>query len=109
VPMTGLSAQLKAFQKSLDETFGTDRKAGALDFWDDVKLSALGTGAAEDSAKQVNQLDRVLREQVADRAAAAQRIGANAGKLLKMIQDGQAKIAAGVTSEEEVLRVTQDV
>ena len=61
VPMTGLSAQLKAFQKSLDDTFGTDKKAGALDFWDDVKLSALTAAQAVDPAKQVSQLDRILK------------------------------------------------
>jgi hypothetical protein len=103
VPMTGLSAQLKAFQKSLDETFGTDKKAGTLDFWDDVKLSALTAGEAADPAKQVSQLDKVLRAQSADRAAAAQRIGANAAKLLKMIQDGQAKIAEAATIDQTLL------
>ena len=103
VPMTGLSAQLKAFQKSLDDTFGTDKKAGALDFWDDVKLSAVTAGKAADAAKQVNQLDRILRAQSADRAAAGQRIGANAAKLLKMIQDGQAKIAEAATIDETLL------
>ena len=103
VPMTGLSGQLKAFQKSLDDTFGTDKKAGTLDFWDDVKLSALAAGEAADPAKQVSQLDRILRAQSADRAAAAQRIGANAAKLLKMIQDGQAKIAEAATIDETLL------
>ncbi len=103
VPMTGLSAQLKAFQKSLDETFGTDKKAGTLDFWDDVKLSALTAGKAADPAKQVSQLDKILRAQSADRAAAAQRIAANAAKLLKMIEDGQAKIAEAVTIDQTLL------
>ena len=103
VPMTGLSAQLKAFQKSLDDTFGTDKKAGALDFWDDVKLSALTVDEAADPAKQVSQLDRILKAQSADRAATAQRIGANAAKLLKMIQDGQAKIAEAATIDETLL------
>ena len=103
VPMTGLSAQLKAFQKSLDDTFGTDKKAGALDFWDDVKLSALAAGEAADAAKQVNQLDRILKAQSADRAATAQRIGANAAKLLKMIQDGQAKMVEAATIDETLL------
>lgn len=103
VPMTGLSAQLKAFQKSLDETFGTDKKAGTLDFWDDVKLSALGTGAAADPARQVSQLDRILKAQSADRAATAQRIGANAAKLLKMVQDGQAKIAEAAAIDQALL------
>jgi general secretion pathway protein E len=37
-------------------------------------------------------------------AAAARRQGMRTLK-----EDGQAKVAAGVTSEEEVLRVTQDV
>jgi hypothetical protein len=62
-----------------------------------VKLSALTAGEAADPAKQVSQLDKILRAQSADRAAAAQRIGANAAKLLKMIQDGQAKIAEAAT------------
>ena len=103
VPMTGLSAQLKAFQKSLDDIFGTDKKAGTLDFWDDVKLSSLAAGEAADAGKQVTQLDRILRAQSADRATAAQRIGANAAKLLKMIQDGQAKIAEAATLDETML------
>ena len=103
VPMTGLSAQLKAFQKSLDETFGTDKKAGTLDFWDDVKLSTLATGEAADPAKQVTQLDRILKAQSADRATVAQRIGANSAKLLKMIQDGQAKIVEAATLDETLL------
>ena len=103
VPMTGLSAQLKAFQKSLDEIFGTDKKAGTLDFWDDVKLSTLATGEASDPGRQVTQLDRVLKAQSADRAAVAQRIGANAAKLLKMVQDGQAKIAEAATLDETLL------
>ena len=34
--MTGLSAQLKAFQKSLDDIFGAGKKAGTLDFWDEA-------------------------------------------------------------------------
>jgi hypothetical protein len=104
VPMTGLSAQLKAFQKSLDDTFGTEKKAGALDFWDDVKLSAVTAGEAADPAKQTSQLDRILKAQSADRAAAAQRIGANAAKLLKMIHDGQAKIVEAATADETLLK-----
>ena len=103
VPMTGLSAQLKAFQKSLDDTFGTDKKAGTLDFWDDVKLSALTAGQAADPAKQVSQLDKVLKAQSADRAATARRIDTNAVKLLKMIQDGQAKIAEAATIDQTLL------
>lgn len=109
VPMTGLSAQLKAFQKSLDEIFGTDKKAGTLDFWDDVKLSSLTAGAAADPAKQLTQLDRILREHGADRAATAQRIGANAAKLLKMVEDGQAKIAETVELDKAVFtRYTEE-
>ena len=108
VPMTGLSAQLKTFQKSLDDTFGTDKKAGALDFWDDVKLSALAAGEAADPGKQVSQLDRILKAQSADRAATAQRIGANSAKLLKMIQDGQAKIAEAATADETLLKQYND-
>ena len=103
VPMTGLSAQLKAFQKSLDEIFGTDKKAGTLDFWDDVKLSTLATGEAADPGRQVTQLDRILKAQSADRATVAQRIGANAAKLLKMIQDGQAKIVEAAALDETLL------
>src|SRR5687767_1417075 len=103
VPMTGLSAQLKAFPNSLDEIFGTDKKAGTLDFWDDVKLSALAAGEAPDPGRQVTQLDRILKAKSADRAAVAQRIGANAAKLLKMIQDGQAKIVEAATLDETLL------
>jgi hypothetical protein len=103
VPMTGLSAQLKAFQKTLDDTFGTAKKAGTLDFWDDVKLSTLAAGEAADPAKQVAQLDRILKAQSADRATVAQRIGTNAAKLLKMIQDGQAKIVEATTLDETLL------
>jgi len=103
VPMTGLSERLKAFQKSLDEVFGTAKKAGALALWDQGKLAALAAGQMTDPAKQVDQLDRMLRAEIAERAANAQRIGGNTDKLLKMVQDGQAKIVEAATIDEALL------
>ncbi|WP_119304089.1 hypothetical protein [Dongia deserti] len=103
VPMTGLSERLKSFQKSLDTTFGTGKKAGALALWDDTRLAVLAAGKLVDPAKQVDQIDRILRTQSADRAAAAQRIGSNSEKLLKMVQDGHAKITEAVTIYEVLL------
>jgi hypothetical protein len=103
VPMTGLSERLKAFQKSLDDTFGTGKKAGALAVWDDTRLAALAAGQIVDPGKQVAQLDRLLRAESADRAAAAQRVTGNAGKLMKMVQDGHAKISEAVLIHEAML------
>lgn len=103
VPMTGLSDRLKSFQKSLDNAFGAGKKAGALALWDETRLAALVAGELVDPAKQINQLDRLLRAQSADRAAAAERIGGNSGKLLKMIQDGHARITEAVTIDGALL------
>jgi hypothetical protein len=103
VPMTGLSDRLKAFQKSVDEVFGTDKKAGALALWDLARLGVLAAGEMTDPAKQVSQLDRMLRAATTERAAVAQRIGANTDKLLKMVEDGQAKIVEAATIDETLL------
>jgi hypothetical protein len=103
VPMTGLSDRLKAFQASLDTIFGAGKKAGALELWDKARVIALDTSQVTDSAKQVDQLDRMLRETIARRAAAAQRITENTDQLLKMIQDGQAKIVEAAGIDEQLL------
>jgi hypothetical protein len=103
VPMTGLSDRLKAFQKSLDDVFGTAKRAGTLQLWDQTRLAALSAGQMTDPAKQVDQLDRLLRAETAERALTAQRVGGNTDKLLKMIQDGQAKIAEAAKIDETLL------
>jgi hypothetical protein len=108
VPMTGLSDRLKAFQKSVDDVFGTGKKPGALELWDQTRLLALDADQLADPAKQVDQLDKMLREAGGDRAAAAQRVGANTEQLLKIIQDGQAKIADAATIDEQLLKQYND-
>ncbi|MGH6894252.1 MAG: hypothetical protein ACREEP_18555 [Dongiaceae bacterium] len=108
VPMTALPDRLKAFQKSLDEVFGTGKKAGTLELWDQSRLAALAAGQMTDPAKQIDQLDRMLRSETADRAAAAARLGGNADRLLKMVQDGQAKIAEAAGIDEELLAQYND-
>jgi hypothetical protein len=103
VPMTGVSERLKAFQKSLDEIFGAGKKSGTLELWDQARLAALATSQITDPAKQIDQVDRMLRANSADRVAAAQRIGAGTDQLLKMIQDGQAKIVEAAAIDEKLL------
>ncbi|HET6621384.1 MAG TPA: hypothetical protein VFG64_15725 [Dongiaceae bacterium] len=103
VPMTGLSDRLKAFQKSLDEVFGAGKKAGTLALWDEARLIALDTDQLADTGKQIDRLDRMLRDASRQRAAAAQRIEENTARLLAMIQDGQGKIAEAATIDEQLL------
>jgi hypothetical protein len=103
VPMTDLSDRLKAFQASLDTIFGAGKKVGTLELWDQARLIALDTDQMADPAKQVDQLDRMLRETTNARAAAAQRITQNTDQLLKMIQDGQAKIVEAAGIDEQLL------
>lgn len=103
VPMIGLPDRLKAFQKSLDEIFGAGKKAGTLELWDQTRLAVLAAGQMTDPAKQIDQLDRMLRSKTADRAATALRLGGNADRLLKMMQDGQAKIAEAAGIDEQLL------
>ncbi|HEY1386603.1 MAG TPA: hypothetical protein VGF43_23465 [Dongiaceae bacterium] len=103
VSMTRLSDRLKAFQASLDTIFGAGKKLGTLEFWDQARLIALDTGQVTDPAKQIDQIDRMLRETIATRAAAAQRITENTDQLLKMIQDGQAKIVEAAGIDEQLL------
>jgi hypothetical protein len=103
VPMTGLSERLKAFQKSLDDTFGAGKKPGTVELWDQTRLAALAAGQMTDPARQIDQLDRMLRAESADRAATAQRIAGNADKLQKMIEDGEAKIVEAATIDETLL------
>jgi len=108
VPMTGLSDRLKAFLKQLDDTFGTAKKAGTLELWDQARLAALAAGQMADPAKHIDQIDRMLREKSSARALAAQRIGDNADRLLKMIEDGQAKIAEAADIDEKLLTQYND-
>lgn len=103
VPMTGLSDRLKAFQKSLDEIFGTGKKSGALALWDETRLAVLAGAKVVDPAKQVDQIDRMLRAASSDRASVAQRVAGNAANLLKSIQDGQAKIAEAAATDQALL------
>jgi hypothetical protein len=103
VPMTGLSDRLKAFQASLDAIFGAGKKVGTLELWDQARLIALDTDQVTDPAKQVAQLDRMLRDATGERAATAQRITGNADQLLRMIQDGQAKIIEAAGIDEQLL------
>jgi hypothetical protein len=103
VPMTGLSDRLKTFQKSVDDVFGTGKKTGRLGLWDQTRLDALAAGQMTNPARQVDQLDRMLRAESAERAAAAQRTAGGTDKLLKMIQDGQAKIVEAATINQTLL------
>src|SRR5262249_19768784 len=108
LPMTGLPDRLMVFQKSLDTVFGTGKKGGTLQFWDDARLAALAAGQATDAARQVDQLDRMLRAESADRAAIAQRISTNTDQLLKMVQGGAAKIAEAVELDATLSAQHQD-
>ncbi|HET6161937.1 MAG TPA: hypothetical protein VFE34_26595 [Dongiaceae bacterium] len=103
VPMTGLSDRLKTFQKSLDTVFGTAKRAGTLELWDQTRMAALAAGKMTDASKQIDQLDRMLRVQSAGRAAAARRISGNSDQLLKMVQDGTAKITEAAGIDETLL------
>lgn len=103
VPMTSLPARLKAFQKSLGGTFGANKKAGSLALWDEARLAALATGQATGAARQVDQVDRMLRLASADRAAAAQRVAAHTARLLKALGEGQAKITESISIQEQLL------
>lgn len=103
VAMTGLSTRLKNFQKSLDEVFGTGKKAGTLQLWDDARLAALAAGQMTDAAKQVDQVDKLLRADIAARAAIAARLAGKADQLLKTVQDAQAKLAEAAGLEDAML------
>jgi hypothetical protein len=103
VAMTGLSTRLKNFQKSLDEVFGTSKKAGTLQLWDDARLAALTAGQMTDAAKQVDQVDKLLRADIAARAAIAARLASKAEQLLKTVQDAQAKLAEAAGLEDAML------
>ncbi len=93
VPMADLAQRVAAFGKALDETFGTEKKAGLLQLWDEARTSSITTNRPANTAKQIEQIDRALRNAAAARDAAGQGLARNTGRLLKLVQDIQAKIA----------------
>lgn len=103
VPMSALPERVAAFRKSLGEVLGAGKKAGSLQLWDQARLAALASGQMADPAKQIDQLDRMLRSAITDRTTAARRITANTAQLLKLLADGQAKLAEAMGIQEQLL------
>lgn len=93
VPLADLAERVQAFGKSLDEILGTEKKAGSLLLWDESRTASITTDRPANTAKQTEQIDRALREAIAERSAAGQRLTRNIGQLSKLVQDIQAKIA----------------
>ena len=102
VPMADLAQRVAAFGKALDETFGTEKKAGALQLWDEARTSSITTNRPANTAKQIEQIDRALRNTAAARDAAGQNLARNSGRLLKLVQDIQAKITEVNTLDGEL-------
>lgn len=102
VPLSDLAERVVAFGKSLDEIFGTEKKAGLMQLWDDARIASIVATRPASTAKQIEQLDRALRNAAAERGAAAQRLARNIEQLLKQVQDIQAKIAEVDTLDNEL-------
>jgi hypothetical protein len=92
VPLADLAQRVDAFNKSLDEVFGTEKKAGLMLFWDESRVASITTSRPANTAKQIEQLDRALRAAAAERGAAADRVTRDIDRLLKLVLDIQAKI-----------------
>ncbi len=93
VPMSDLAERVAAFQKSLDGVFGTDKKAGILQMWDESRIASIVASRPANTAKQVEQVDRSLRSLAGERTAAAQRMTRNIDQLLQIVQATQSKMA----------------
>ncbi len=93
LPMADLAQRVDAFGKSLDEVFGTEKKAGQLQFWDEARISSITADRPSNTAKQIEQLDRAIRNAAAEPSAAGQRLAGNIDRLLQLTQEIQAKIA----------------
>lgn len=102
VPMADLAQRVDTFGKSLDEVFGTEKKAGLLQLWDEARISSIATTRPANTAKQIEQLDRELRDASGRRNAAAQRLTGNVDRLLRLVQDIQAKIVEVDTLDAEL-------
>lgn len=93
LPMADLAQRVTAFGKSLDEIFGTEKKAGTLQMWDEARVGAIVATRPASTSKQTEQLDRLLRNAAGLRSAAGQRLARNIERLQKLVQDVQAKLA----------------
>lgn len=93
VPMSDLAERVTAFQKSLDEVFGTEKKAGTLQMWDESRIASIVASRPANTAKQLEQVDRSLRALAGERTAAAQRMTRNIDQLLQLVQATQSKMA----------------
>jgi hypothetical protein len=102
VPMADLPQRVAAFGKSLDEIFGTEKKAGLLQMWDESRVASITTNRPANTAKQIEQVDRLLRNASGERSAAGQRLARNAERLLKIVQDVQAKLTEIDTLDAEL-------
>ena len=102
VPMSDLAERVAAFQKSLDEVFGTDKKAGALQLWDESRVASIVASRPANTAKQLGQVDRSLRSLAGERTAAAQRMTRNIDQLLQLVQATQSKMAEVATLDRDL-------
>ncbi len=102
VPMSDLAERVAAFQKSLDEVFGTEKKAGLLQLWDDARVASIAAARPTNVNKQVEQLDRSLRAAAAERAASGQRMTRNIDQLLQLVQATQARMAEVATLDRDL-------
>lgn len=102
VPMSDLAARVAAFQKSLDEVFGTDKKAGSLQMWDESRVASIVASRPANTAKQIEQVDRTLRALAGERTAAAQRMTRNIDQLLQLVQATQSKMAEVAALDREL-------
>jgi hypothetical protein len=93
VPMSDLAERVTAFRKSLDEVFGTEKKAGTLQMWDESRIASIVASRPANTAKQLEQVDRSLRSLAGERTAAAQRMTRNIDQLLQLVQATQSKMA----------------
>jgi hypothetical protein len=100
--MSDLPERVAAFQKSLDQVFGTEKKAGSLLLWDQSRVASIAATRPANTAKQVEQLDRLLRSAAAERGAAAQRMTRNIDQLLQLVQTTQQKMAEVATLDREL-------
>ena len=102
VPMSDLAERVAAFQKSLDEIFGTEKKPGTLQLWDDSRVASIVASRPANTAKQVEQVDRSLRALATERSAAAQRMTRNIDQLLQLVQATQSKMAEVATLDHDL-------
>lgn len=102
VPMSDLPERVAAFQKHLDEVFGTEKKAGTLQLWDESRIASIAATRPANTAKQVELVDRTLRTLAAERRAAAQRMTRNIDELLRLVQATQSNMAEVAALDSEL-------